>query len=761
MSTKALASLGRKRKYSGESTEPKREEDEKKEDLIYSDRNESSSIANNLLEIFLGNCNGVDSTAAREYLQLCDLYQLRSVSKLTHKALEFVEYNRCRDGNDYQVPFPGFPGMLSTSSDVQLGSGLFTHQLASLRAMHRAENQSKTFGSLRGGILGDAPGLGKTISMLSLITNTCGLRPVEPMEFYDKASIDEHWKLVRTNPVFREEILRAIRPFRHNPNYSQLATDVSPPYKDERFPTLASFVNYVNKHMRKVCPQSDLDLFRRNVIAFKAGLDKRSRRYFANSKGKRMLFERSLIPCSTTLIIVPDALLEHWAEQIKRHVNLDIFVDPNSKGGSCSDGEGVVYVDGIGDLSRAQFPLNHQKMYLPTAYQLFSYMIVVVPFSRIEEEYKIAQRLQKDSLSSSVGDENLTPSSILLQLRWFRIVVDEGHELGENEAGSNVTKFINQLGAERRWVMSGTPTTGDEDDPKFTEKGLDQLQRLLFFLRHEKYGIVSGNNDQAKDAWNEQVTRPFLARQDEGRQELYKVLNEVMVMHKKEDLSLPKPIFEQSEVDVSVPHDIQSTIIEAVQSKEADRSTILNKLGLWSRREKLATAFSIGGLTLFDALLSEYQATSEYQELVDRAQGSQIVDRILLERLELEKRGGAIDTGITAPITRATDSTNLVDRRPIKAVVYSKSHNTLLDVAEHLYSRFEDSNIAELTEGKIQKMSYELGRFRNDYKQGKDCPICGGFNEYLGKNLVGCSNTLLEVFDGESVFLIEPERIKR
>ena len=60
------------------------------------------------------------------------------------------------------------------------------------------------------------------------------------------------------------------------------------------------------------------------------------------------------------------------------------------------------------------------------------------------------------------------------------------------------------------------------------------------------------------------------------------------------------------------------------------------------------------------------------------------------------------------------------------------------------------------------QMSYDLGRFRHNYKEGKNCPICGGWNEYTGKKLRrGCRNRLLEVFDGAMTYLIEPERIKR
>jgi len=94
--------------------------------------------------------------------------------------------------------------------------------------------------------------------------------------------------------------------------------------------------------------------------------------------------------------------------------------------------------------------------------------------------------------------------------------------------------------------------------------------------------------------------------------------------------------------------------------------------------------------------------------------------------------------------------------------VYSNSHNNLLSVAEYLIRSFDSSQVAELMEGRIEHMAYELGRFRNGYKEGKNCPICGGWNEYTGKNLTSCGNVLLEVVDiDENIYLIELERVLR
>lgn len=320
-------------------------------------------------------------------------------------------------------------------------------------------------------------------------------------------------------------------------------------------------------------------------------------------------------------------------------------------------------------------------------------------------------------------------------LFFVQIFVDEWCHLfsrtGEHAAGSDVTKFINQVGAERRWVMSGTPTTGDEDSPNFTAKGLDQLQRLLLFLRHEKYGttvdqfdgknvsslsvmVQDGNKWTAKTAWDKHVKKPFLNKQEDGRKELYRVLDEVMIMHKKEDLSLPKPIFKQSQIDVLIPPSIQSAIIDILHSTKRDTITdALHKIGITNhqQQQRLSSALTEGGSTLFDALFEEYMYTDSFQALVDDGQANFIIDVIRKEQLALAERGGAVvgigNTPITAATQLAHSSENWVDRRPIKAVVYSNSHKYLLSVAEYLYAAFDNENIAEMIEGEFRLISRE------------------------------------------------------
>jgi hypothetical protein len=298
--------------------------------------------------------------------------------------------------------------------------------------------------------------------MLSLISSTAGCKTVDPPEFYDTQSVCENWHLMRRNPVFKTEILKALKPIRDwinpmvklpcydelNGLYKRVALYISPPYTDDRFPSVTCMERYVYSELKSFVPQERLDLFRRNIVKLKAGFDKRNRRFFSSPAGQRLMVERSLIPSSTTLVIVPDALLEHWAEQIKRHVSLEVFADPNNNtenpGGSC----GVVWIDGVGDLSIAKSPMKFdQQMPLPSAFDLIGNVIIVVPFSRVKQQYWSRKRSRDCNYASDDDEKYSLFKSALLQVRWFRIVVDEGHELGQNEVQSDVTACINEMAA--------------------------------------------------------------------------------------------------------------------------------------------------------------------------------------------------------------------------------------------------------------------------------------------------------------------------
>ena len=55
---------------------------------------------------------------------------------------------------------------------------------------------------------------------------------------------------------------------------------------------------------------------------------------------------------------------------------------------------------------------------------------------------------------------------LCLQVHWLRIIVDEGHSLGASLALTNKLAMAVELAAQRRWVMTGTPTPSTSSGAK-------------------------------------------------------------------------------------------------------------------------------------------------------------------------------------------------------------------------------------------------------------------------------------------------------
>ena len=84
-----------------------------------------------------------------------------------------------------------------------------------------------------------------------------------------------------------------------------------------------------------------------------------------------------------------------------------------------------------------------------------------------------------------------------LQVHWLRIIVDEGHMLGNSLAMTNKLQMACALRADRRWLMTGTPTPGGPNSD------LAHLQPLLAFLHSKPYGSEAST-------WQAGSVSPFL-----------------------------------------------------------------------------------------------------------------------------------------------------------------------------------------------------------------------------------------------------------
>jgi hypothetical protein len=330
-------------------------------------------------------------------------------------------------------------------------------------------------------------------------------------------------------------------------------------------------------------------------------------RHFTKSNSletKRLHYERSLYPSSATLIIVPLALLEHWYEQILRHLHLGYFAkdhhhhrhhnhhssslkgDQSSSSSSSSPSStdpfsstyrGIVYLDGLGDIVDIEAPLSKLVINASTARNrnieasskfLAHYSIVVTTIERCILEQKIlnlthascSASSSSSSSSSSVASSAIsassrynslssTESSNLQQIRWLRLVIDEGHEIGKTTKTEGIslaketllaTQYISSLAAERRWIMSGTPTTG-----AYSEIGLLQLFHLLCFLRHPSYvssdgsgGSIAASDDGRlmeyyEKQWMNDIVKPCIEQKKESWEKVKIILKDIMVRHTK------------------------------------------------------------------------------------------------------------------------------------------------------------------------------------------------------------------------------------
>ncbi|KAL2857908.1 P-loop containing nucleoside triphosphate hydrolase protein [Aspergillus pseudoustus] len=134
------------------------------------------------------------------------------------------------------------------------------------------------------------------------------------------------------------------------------------------------------------------------------------------------LAEVHLRLCSGTLIIVPPNLLDHWVSEIATH----------------TEGLKVLIMRGNADT-------------LPGLEDLLTYDIVLFSRTRFEKE--------ADNFSDG-GWDRRKETSPLTKMHWLRVVVDEGHNVAGHGHRTVMMHLLDKLYIERRWVVSGTPSSG-------------------------------------------------------------------------------------------------------------------------------------------------------------------------------------------------------------------------------------------------------------------------------------------------------------
>lgn len=130
------------------------------------------------------------------------------------------------------------------------------------------------------------------------------------------------------------------------------------------------------------------------------------------------LKEQVIRLCPVTLVVVPVNLFHHWQNEMASHIEKNALR--------------VILV-------------RTMDSPMPTEDEIIVSDVVIIIKQRFEREMK-----------------PLDPSyeSPLKSLHFLRIIVDEGHDFGASSAGTNAIFALQKLHVDRRWIVSGTPTTG-------------------------------------------------------------------------------------------------------------------------------------------------------------------------------------------------------------------------------------------------------------------------------------------------------------
>lgn len=277
--------------------------------------------------------------------------------------------------------------------------------------------EAPQYESIRGGILAESMGLGKTIICIALMLATKNHLPKVPPNRL-------------TGPRIRERVGSLIQMAAATANRAAVS---------------------LKAHYRWVPRFRDIDM---SKIA--ARIDEEHAEYEIPSQPRRSVRRnldlptpRQLALCSATIIVVPRNLLHQWRAEFAKHV---------------MEGD-----DGLRTLI-----LESNKDRLPSAKHLMDYDVILFSKSRFEAEVKDgvddqgrnATNVRAGCQCPYIGASRIRDCSCfnpddvycspLKQLHFLRIIVDEGHEFSSTatDAVRVATKLVT---AERRWVVSGTP----------------------------------------------------------------------------------------------------------------------------------------------------------------------------------------------------------------------------------------------------------------------------------------------------------------
>lgn len=193
----------------------------------------------------------------------------------------------------------------------------------------------------------------------------------------------------------------------------------------------------------------------------------------------------------STLLVCPVSTIKNWEDQIPEHI----------KAGALT------------------YHIYHGPNRIQNPYELTKYDIIITTYGTVNAE--INGRNAKSGLSP------------LMQLKWFRIVLDEAHTI--REANTKQSKAICGLHAQRRWCLTGTAI----------QNRIDDLGSLTKFLRLYPYDTIA--------LFNQYIRGPATSGDANFIQTLRVFVDSFSLRRLKDRIDLPK----RSEPLVTLPFSIE------------------------------------------------------------------------------------------------------------------------------------------------------------------------------------------------------------
>ncbi|KAI5289861.1 hypothetical protein KEM54_003031 [Ascosphaera aggregata] len=262
-------------------------------------------------------------------------------------------------------------------------------------------SQEKTlYPSVKGGILAETMGYGKTLICLSVILATRGHLP----RVLDDPNIQ--FTANRPHGEGARSLLdmTAVASARH-----------CLPWRSNRYLGVAN--------CRQACER-----YQDAYISFR---DLGSTTRYSQRRLKKA---SQLIASCATLIIVPPNLVPHWLQEIEKHV-----------------AQGALKVLVISDM----------KTKIPCPKELAAYDIVLFSKTRFGKEVTVLHPVTpaRNRALNSPGWADCEYSP-LKSIYWLRVIVDEGDNFATRSNPTQSKQIFRLLHVERRWIVSGTPLKG-------------------------------------------------------------------------------------------------------------------------------------------------------------------------------------------------------------------------------------------------------------------------------------------------------------